>query len=79
MTECSPSSNLGLPTSEGCLLVEHLGEIDRVRLNRPHRLNALNHNLAEALLAYFESKRRDDTIRVIPLCALGEAFALVST
>ena len=35
------------------LLVERLGETERVTLNRPGRLNALNQPLAEAMLAYF--------------------------
>ena len=41
------------------LQVEAKDGYELVTLNRPDRLNALNQPLADALLAYFESKRRD--------------------
>lgn len=56
------------------LLVEKLGEVDRVTLNRPERLNALNQPLTEALLAYFESLRRNRATRVVVLRGAGRAF-----
>jgi enoyl-CoA hydratase/carnithine racemase len=45
-----------------------------VTLNRPDRLNALNQPLADALLAYFESKRRDKACRVILIRGAGRGF-----
>ncbi|MBI3677795.1 MAG: enoyl-CoA hydratase/isomerase family protein [Proteobacteria bacterium] len=57
------------------LLVEDLDEIHRVTMNRPNRLNALNQDLAEQLLAYFEARRRDTKTRVILLCGAGRAFS----
>jgi enoyl-CoA hydratase/carnithine racemase len=59
---------------EAILKVETRGEVEYVTMNRPDRLNALNHPLAEALLAYFESKRRDTAVRVIVLTGAGRAF-----
>lgn len=48
--------------------------LERVTMNRPDRLNALNHPLAEALLAHFESRRRDTETRVILVCGAGRGF-----
>ena len=56
------------------LLIETLGEIERVTLNRPARLNALNQPLTEALLAYFEALRRKRETRVVILRGAGRAF-----
>ena len=56
------------------LVVERLGEIERVTLNRPERLNALNQPITEALLAYFESLRRKPATRVVILRGAGRAF-----
>jgi len=56
------------------LLVETLGEIERVTLNRPDRLNALNQPLTDALLAYFEALRRKRETRVVILRGAGRAF-----
>ena len=56
------------------LLIETLGEIERVTLNRPARLNALNQPLTEALLAYFEGLRRKRETRVVILRGAGRAF-----
>ncbi len=57
------------------LVVERRGEADWVTLNRPERLNALNQPLSEALLAYFEARRRDKGARVIVLAGAGRAFS----
>jgi enoyl-CoA hydratase/carnithine racemase len=56
------------------LLVERLGEVERVTLNRPARLNALNQPLTDALLAYFEGLRRKTETRVVILRGAGRAF-----
>lgn len=54
---------------------ERHGQVLVVRMNRPDRLNALNQPMADALLAYFESKRRDTATRVIVLRGAGRAFS----
>jgi enoyl-CoA hydratase/carnithine racemase len=56
------------------LLVETMGEIQRLTLNRPARLNALNQPMAERLLAHFEGLRRDTSIRVLILRGAGKSF-----
>jgi enoyl-CoA hydratase/carnithine racemase len=61
---------------EPILNVERLeGGLERVTLNRPNRLNAMNHPMAEALLAHFESRRRDKDVRVIVIRGAGRAFS----
>jgi enoyl-CoA hydratase len=60
--------------SETVLQVESQGEVDEVTLNRPDRLNALNQPMTDALLAYFEGKRRDTGTRVIILKGAGRGF-----
>ena len=60
--------------SEDILQVEAVGDLHIVTLNRPERLNALNHPMADALLDYFEARRRDTSVRVIILRAAGRAF-----
>jgi enoyl-CoA hydratase/carnithine racemase len=56
------------------LKVETRDAVDWVTLNRPDRLNALNQPLTDALLAYFEGKRRDADTRVIVLAGAGRGF-----
>ena len=61
---------------EQILMAEDLGDgLERLTLNRPARLNALNQPMAEALLAHFEGRRRDTATRVILLCGAGRAFS----
>lgn len=56
------------------LIVERKGAVEWVTLNRPERLNAINQPMSEALLAYFEARRRDTEARVIVLGGAGRAF-----
>ncbi len=56
------------------LLVEREGPVDRVTLNRPERLNALNGELVDALVTYFERLYRDRDCRIVVLQANGRAF-----
>lgn len=56
------------------LTIEKLDGFDRITLDRPERLNALDQPLAEALLGYFEARRRDTAVRVIMLRGSGRAF-----
>ena len=57
------------------LKVEKRDGVDYVTLNRPDRLNALNQPLADALLAYFEARRRDTETRVIVIAGSGRGFS----
>ena len=61
---------------EPILISEQLGDgLERLTLNRPGRLNAMNQPMAEALLAHFEARRRDQATRVIVLRGAGRAFS----
>ncbi|WP_337186404.1 enoyl-CoA hydratase-related protein [Phenylobacterium sp.] len=58
------------------LLVEDLGDgVRRLTMNRPDRLNALNHPAAEGLLAHFEGLRRKTDVRVVIIRGAGRAFS----
>lgn len=56
------------------LLIEHRGPVDYVTLNRPDKLNALNSELVEGLLSYFEGLYRKPETRIVVLKAAGRAF-----
>ena len=62
--------------STDILLVEDLeGGIQRLTMNRPERLNAVNHPVAEGLLAHFEGLRRKTDVRVVIVRGAGRAFS----
>lgn len=56
------------------LLVEDRGAVRVLALNRPDKLNALNHDLTTALLAALESADADPGIRALVLTGAGRAF-----
>ena len=56
------------------LLIEHHDGVDRVTLNRPESLNALDPSLIDALNAYFESLQRNRSTRVVVLKGAGASF-----
>jgi enoyl-CoA hydratase/carnithine racemase len=56
------------------LLIEHEEGVDRVTLNRPENLNALDPSLIDALNSYFESLQRNRNTRVVVLKGAGLAF-----
>jgi 2-(1,2-epoxy-1,2-dihydrophenyl)acetyl-CoA isomerase len=59
---------------QGLVLLTIEQGIARVTLNRPDRLNALDHDLALELANTFESLDRDPTLRVVTLMGAGRAF-----
>ena len=62
--------------SSDILIAETLDAgVQRLTMNRPERLNALNHPLAEALLAHFEGLRRNTEVRVVIVRGAGRAFS----
>jgi enoyl-CoA hydratase len=62
-------------TTDGpVLLVEDVGPVRRLTMHRPGSLNALNHELLEALVAAIGEAGRDDGVRVVVLAAAGRAF-----
>jgi enoyl-CoA hydratase len=63
------------PREDGpVLLIEDLGPVRRLTLNRPASLNALTAELMEALVATFDEAAGDDDVRVVVLRGAGRAF-----
>ena len=56
------------------LLIEHDDGVDRVTLNRPESLNALDPGLIDALNVYFEGLQRNRSTRVVVLKGAGASF-----
>src|ERR1700689_880138 len=56
------------------LLIEHHDGVDRVTLNRPENLNALDPGLIDALNDYFQGLQRNRTTRVVVLKGAGANF-----
>jgi enoyl-CoA hydratase/carnithine racemase len=61
-------------TAEPVLLVEDLGRIRRLTMNRSKALNALNAELIEALSAALADAAADDGVSVLILRGAGRAF-----
>jgi enoyl-CoA hydratase/carnithine racemase len=62
-----------LPMSQP-LLIEHDDGVDRVTLNRPDSLNALDLALIDALNVYFQGLQRNRDTRVVVLRGAGKNF-----
>ncbi|MBO9695230.1 MAG: enoyl-CoA hydratase/isomerase family protein [Sphingopyxis sp.] len=58
------------------LQVERDGPVTIATINRPHRRNALNGELTDALLAFFRAQRRDRESKVIILRGSGDHFCV---
>src|SRR3954454_22808695 len=56
------------------LLVDEQGPVHWVTMNRPERLNALNAQMIDELLDYFQQRYFDRDTRVIVLCGAGSAY-----
>jgi enoyl-CoA hydratase/carnithine racemase len=56
------------------LLIEHKDGVDRVTLNRPESLNALDPALIDALNDYFQGLQRNRSTRVVVLKGAGKNF-----
>jgi enoyl-CoA hydratase/carnithine racemase len=62
-------------TDDGVLVVEDLGPIRRLTLNRPAALNALNGELMDALAGALDAAAEADGVRVLVLRGAGRAFS----
>ena len=62
------------PTAEPVLLRQSTGWGVRLTLNRPAKLNAISHELREALTAAIVTAGDDDAVRVIVIEGAGRAF-----
>ncbi len=58
----------------GMVLVEDVGGVRTITLNRPERRNALNPEMQGELIAAFEAASADDGVRVVVLAGAGESF-----
>jgi enoyl-CoA hydratase/carnithine racemase len=59
---------------ESVLLVEDIGPVRRLTMNRPQALNALNHDLTEAISGAIRDAGADDGVSVVILRGAGRAF-----
>jgi len=62
------------PGYEPVLLIEDVGPVRRLTMNRPERLNALNGELVEALSRALAEAEGDDHVSVLVLRGAGRAF-----
>ncbi len=60
--------------AEPVVLVEDLGPVRRLTMNRPQSLNALNHDLTEGLSAAIADAGENDGVSVVILRGAGRAF-----
>lgn len=61
------------------VLLEREGPLAQIRLARPEVLNALNAEMAEALLAACQEVASDSDVRVLLLSGEGRAFMAGAT
>ena len=63
------------PAPDGAvLLIENIGPVRRLTMNRPKALNALNGDLMSGLMRALEEAAEDDGVRVLILRGAGRAF-----
>jgi enoyl-CoA hydratase len=60
--------------AEPVVLVDDIGPVRRLTMNRPEALNALNHELTEAMSEALAAAAADDEVRVMVLRGAGRAF-----
>jgi enoyl-CoA hydratase len=64
----------GTNAGESVLLVEDIGPVRRLTMNRPTALNALNHDLTEAMSGAIKEAGADPSVHVVILRGAGRAF-----
>jgi enoyl-CoA hydratase len=62
------------PGDRSVLLIEDIGPVRRLTMNRPEKLNALNAELVEALSGALAEAEADEGVRVLILRGAGRAF-----
>ena len=65
---------MGDTAAEPVLLVQDLGPVRRLTMNRPQALNALDHSLTEAISDAIRAAGDDDDVSVVILRGAGRAF-----
>ena len=61
-------------SSEQVLVVKREEQVEWVMMNRPEQRNALNGELVDALVEYFEGLRQREDVRIVVLGAAGKHF-----
>jgi enoyl-CoA hydratase/carnithine racemase len=61
--------------SEAVLLVEDLGQVRRLTMNRPGSLNALDRELVDAMSRALDDAAEDEAVSVLVLRGAGSAFS----
>ena len=61
--------------SDDVVLYERRGPSAWITLNRPDKLNAISHELRDALSAALARAEADDDVRVVVLTGAGRAFS----
>src|SRR5262249_36978080 len=56
------------------VMLERDGQVAIITLNRPEKLNALNHRLIEELLDALDVVAGDDDVRAVVITGAGRAF-----
>jgi enoyl-CoA hydratase/carnithine racemase len=56
------------------VVLQKLGPVAIMRLNRPHRLNAFTADMAGRIIATFDECDSDDSVRAVVLTGAGRAF-----
>jgi len=56
------------------VIYEVKDHIAKITMNRPEKMNCLNHALWDDLLAAFDEAENDSDVRVVILCGTGRAF-----
>ena len=64
----------GSASGEPVVLIDDVGPVRRLTMNRPDALNALSGDLIEALSAALDSSADDDSVRVLIVRGAGRAF-----
>ena len=64
--------------TDSVLLIEKNEGIVTLTLNRPHAMNALSHELRQAIVQTFVALQNDPETRVVILTGAGKAFVLDS-
>src|SRR4051812_47688075 len=54
------------------ITLERRGKVAVLTINRPDKLNALNHKVHEEAVAALDELRKDDTVRVLVITGPGE-------
>ena len=70
------TTEIPLPArAAGELRLETNGAVAVLTLNRPHRLNALSHDLVDAFAAELRSLAAESTVRAVVVTGAGKAFS----